>query len=178
VDPWASVRFFWRQNELVVFDRSNVGRQLESAADVLFPGGNRLDIWLERNSAPPRLHRSGVRGGDAVRCYRKALEADPNNTEALNNLAWILTTAKDPSLRDGADAVQLAAKAVTLTQSREPIMIGTMAAAMAEYGDFSHAATTAEVARELAQLTGRTEIAEKNAQAEDLYAGRKTFDGH
>jgi hypothetical protein len=56
-------------------------------------------------------------------------------------------------------------------------MIGTLAAALAEYGDFPNAANTAEIARELAQLTGRTEIAEKNAQAEDLYASGKTFDG-
>jgi 4-amino-4-deoxy-L-arabinose transferase-like glycosyltransferase len=112
---------------------------------------------------------------DAERCYRKALAADPNNTDALNNLAWLLTTADDPSLRDGAQAIQLASKAVTLTQRRRPVLIGTLAAAYAESGDFANAVNTAEIARELAALTGRSEIAEKNGKAVNLYASGKTI---
>ena len=44
----------------------------------------------------------------AIARYRRALELDPNLVEALNNLAWLLATCPDASLRNGAEAVQLA----------------------------------------------------------------------
>ncbi|HEX3626366.1 MAG TPA: glycosyltransferase family 39 protein [Verrucomicrobiae bacterium] len=121
-----------------------------------------------------QLQQAG-KTADAVKTYRQALDSDPNNAEALNNLAWILTTANDPSIRNGAEAVRLGIKAVRLTQGRQPVIIGTLAAAYAESGDFSNSVATAELARELAQLTGRKDIAEKNAQAANLYASGKTI---
>ena len=133
------------------------------------------DVQKEIQAAE-MFQRAG-QAADAVRCYRKALEGNPNNAEALNNLAWILTTASDPQLRDGAGAVQLASRAVRTTQSRRPIMIGTLAAAFAESGDFSNAVVTAEIARELAELTGRKDIAGLNVRAQNLYAGGKTIAG-
>jgi len=76
---------------------------------------------------------------EAIHHYRSALEADSNNVVALNNLAWILAASSRPELRNGGEAVKLAARAVKLTDARQPVFIGTLAAAYAEAGQFSQA---------------------------------------
>ncbi len=48
----------------------------------------------------------------AITAYRKALTLEPSNPETLNNLAWLLLTSKNPSLRDPLRALTLARTAV------------------------------------------------------------------
>ncbi len=48
---------------------------------------------------------------EALWWYERALELDPQNPELLNNLAWILVTAKDPALRDPEKGLRFALKA-------------------------------------------------------------------
>src|ERR1019366_3785041 len=72
----------------------------------------------------------------AVARYQRALQIDPYLVEALNNLAWLLATCPEASLRNGPEAVQHAEQACQLTQSRRTIMVGTLAAAFAEAGRF------------------------------------------
>lgn len=48
----------------------------------------------------------------AVTAYRKSLKLNPNNPEALNNLAWLLLTSDDPSIHDQVAALKLAEQAV------------------------------------------------------------------
>jgi Flp pilus assembly protein TadD len=112
----------------------------------------------------------------AIQHYRKALDLDANDPVALNNLAWMLTTAAEPGLRDGQEAVRLATRAVELTDSRWPIFIGTLAAARAQAGQFPEAVKTATTARNLARVTGQTEVAVKNARLCSLYAAGRTVD--
>jgi len=57
----------------------------------------------------------------------------------LNNLAWLRATSPEEGLRNGARAVELARKGCELTQWRQPHVIGTLAAAHAEAGDFAAA---------------------------------------
>ena len=47
---------------------------------------------------------------EAVAEYERAFRMNPKDTEALNNLAWVLATWPDPVGRDGARAVEWAAK--------------------------------------------------------------------
>ncbi len=54
---------------------------------------------------------------EAIRYYEKALSIDPENAKTLNNIAWILATTKDKSLRNPQRAISLAEKAV----KKEPI---------------------------------------------------------
>jgi hypothetical protein len=110
----------------------------------------------------------------AIQNYRQALTVDSNNPEVLNNLAWILTTADKPELRDGQEAVRLATKAVELTDRREPIMIGTLAAAYAETGQFANAVEMANIAFALASVTGQKDVAAKNDILRSLYAAGMT----
>ena len=112
---------------------------------------------------------------EAIQNYRQALAVDSNNPEALNNLALILATADKPKLRDGREAVRLAIKAVELTDSRKPIMIGTLAAAYAEAGQFTNAVKMAKTAVALAAVTGQKDVAAEIDKLRSLCEAGKTL---
>jgi len=115
------------------------------------------------------------RSGEAISFWRGTLVASPNSAPALNNLAWLLATDRDATNRNGAEAVQLAERACALTGRRDPVLIGTLAAAYAEAGRFSEAIETAQQARDLAQAAGQLEIAEKNRQLLELYRSGQPY---
>lgn len=50
----------------------------------------------------------------ALAAYEKAFSLEPTNPEVMNNLAWLLLTAEDKSLRDPYEALTLAKAAATL----------------------------------------------------------------
>jgi tetratricopeptide (TPR) repeat protein len=91
--------------------------------------------------------------------WRQALSRDPDNVQVLNEAAWVLSTTEDASLRNGAEAVSMAEHAVGLTSGHEPAIIGTLAAAYAETGDFEKAAATDRRAADLATQQGNTQLA-------------------
>jgi Flp pilus assembly protein TadD len=90
------------------------------------------------------------RMAEALGEYWKVLETQPENMDALNNLAWALATGPQATLRDGVSAVALAQKAVRLSGGENPRMLRTLAAADAEAGRFAEAAETARQALQLA----------------------------
>jgi len=93
------------------------------------------------------LGSSYERVGDlrsAVQCYDRALVLEPAHILANNNLAWLLATARNPDLRDGERAVELARQSVAML--RVPATLDTLAAALAEAGRFEEALTVLEEA--------------------------------
>jgi len=119
-----------------------------------------------------KLAGRGDFAGAAAR-YRRALQIDPYLVEALNNLAWLLATCPEASLRNGGEAVQLAEQACALTQNRRTIMVGTLAAAYAEAGRFSDAVATAQKACDRASIFKEDEVLARNRELLELYrAGR------
>jgi tetratricopeptide (TPR) repeat protein len=91
--------------------------------------------------------------------YEQALELVPDDTAALKGLAWLLATASDASIRDGAKAVELARQAVQLSNGSDPNSLRTFAAACAEAGRFSEAIAAAEQAMEIAVVQGKRGLA-------------------
>lgn len=75
----------------------------------------------------------------ATMLYRKAIEMQPDWTDPMNNLAWVLATARDDDVRDGSEAVRWAEKANTLTRHERREYLNTLAAAYAEAGRFEDA---------------------------------------
>ncbi|MGD0259054.1 MAG: tetratricopeptide repeat protein [Verrucomicrobiota bacterium] len=122
-----------------------------------------------------RVQLTQAKTREAAASYQEAVKLGPNWPAALNNLAWILATASDPQLRDGAEAIKLATRACTLTEFKEAVLVGTLAAAYAESGQFQEAVLTAERARELAASAGKKELAEKNRQLVELYRSGKPY---
>ena len=106
---------------------------------------------------------------EAIRHYQAALKTQPDFPEALNNLAWILAANPEAQVRDGRAAVALAERACQLTDYKQPMMVGTLAAAYAEAGRFAEAMTTAEKAKTLAEQTKQMEVAVKNRALLELY---------
>jgi tetratricopeptide (TPR) repeat protein len=115
------------------------------------------------------------RNREAAAQYREALRLNPDLIAALNNLAWILASNPDDKLRDGVEAVRLAERACDLTHHREPLLIGTLAAAYAEAGRFPEAVTAAEKAEQLATAAGLTAVAVKNRHLLELYRVGKPY---
>jgi tetratricopeptide (TPR) repeat protein len=112
---------------------------------------------------------------EAIDHYHAALRAQPDWPEALNNLAWLLAANPDAAIRNGPEAVSLAERACKLTEEKEPLFLGTKAAAYAEAGRFAEAIAAAEKARDLATAAGLKEVAEKNRELLELYRSGKAY---
>ena len=109
---------------------------------------------------------------EAIAEYEQALNVVPEDSVALNNLAWILATSSDASMRDGARAVTLAAKAVQASGGRDPNFLRTLAAARAEAGQFAEAVATAEAAKALASTQDKPELTSRLEEEITLYRAR------
>ena len=93
---------------------------------------------------------------NAIAHYEAALRIDPRSVLTLNNLGWLLATCSDPSVRNGARAVEVAARADLLSGGEDPLILHTLAAAYAENGQFAQAIETAERALPLAEQQRKT----------------------
>ncbi len=94
-------------------------------------------------------------------CYRRALEKRSDSVDALNRLAWLLSTHAEERLRNGAEALKLAESACALTGQTNAFSLNTLAAAYAENGRFPEAVAAAQRAYDLAvqnQQAGVTNI--------------------
>jgi tetratricopeptide (TPR) repeat protein len=131
--------------------------------------------YLEAQLGLAMLLDSTGHDAEAIPHYRKVIELDTNVLAALNNLAWIMATDSDPRLRDGKGAVPLALHACERTDYQEAFLIGTLAAAYAEAGQFDQAAAMAQKARDVALAHGQKGIADSNAQLLQLYKSGKAF---
>ena len=83
----------------------------------------------------------------AVEAYERVLEAQPENTDALNGLAWLLVTADDQTFHDPPRALRLAERACA--RSRESHVWDTLAETLYANGRFAEAVEAAETALEL-----------------------------
>jgi len=86
---------------------------------------------------------------EAINLFRKAGEA--GEVGGFNNLAWILATSENSSIRNGPNAVFFGEKAVAATHSKKPATLDTLAAAYAEAGQFEKAVKTEQEAIALVQ---------------------------
>jgi tetratricopeptide (TPR) repeat protein len=111
----------------------------------------------------------------AINQYREAIKLDPDMPALLNNLAWMLATHPEARFRNGAEAVQLAERAVKASERKAPMLLGTLAAAYAEAGRFDEAVKTAEEAIRLARSAGDENTAKRNEQLLEYYRSGKPW---
>ena len=112
---------------------------------------------------------------ETVRHYREAVRVRPDFEKALNNLAWLLATARDPALRDPTDAVRLAERAVALSGASDPAVLDTLAAAYAAAGRFDDAVQVGQRALQAAETRGTPALAEPLRARLALYRERRAY---
>jgi protein O-mannosyl-transferase len=115
------------------------------------------------------------RMAEAVTHYEAALAALPNHPYLLNNLAWVMATCPDASIRNGPRAIELAQQAERVTGGKDPALLGTLAAAYAEAGRFAEAVATAQRALELATAQANTNQVETSRARLKLYQANSPF---
>jgi len=86
----------------------------------------------------------------AIKELKIALTLEPDSSEAQNNLAWLYVTAADRGLRNPAEALVLARRAVDSTQRANPSFLDTLAEALLLNGQPAEALATEEEALKLA----------------------------
>jgi Flp pilus assembly protein TadD len=109
--------------------------------------------------------------------YEQALALQANDPDALGNLAWILCTCTDPSLRDGTRALELARQSMRHAPANRPDLLHILAAALAENGRFLEADETAERALTLALAQGDQSLAGFIRLARSQYQAGKPVRG-
>jgi Flp pilus assembly protein TadD len=95
---------------------------------------------------------------EAMSQYASALLMQPDYPDALDGLAWILSTDANPDFRNGIQAVNMAGRACELTGRTDPEKLKTLAAAYAETGRFEEAMNTLRTAKDLAAKANRQEL--------------------
>jgi protein O-mannosyl-transferase len=106
---------------------------------------------------------------DAIDAWQLALETQPGQPNVQNNLAWLLATTPDPTLRNGAKAVALAEEANQSNGGGNAMILHTLAAAYAEAGRYGDATATARRALELAAAQKNDDLTTKLHREMKLY---------
>jgi tetratricopeptide (TPR) repeat protein len=173
-------------------------RDIQQAARAVQPNWQRVPLWTDDFSSlfpilrppdPPVVkpdpadeqYKMAAKLFDqgnhprALAYYRLAIQSDPELPEALSNLAWLLATTPYDSLRNGAQAVQFAEKACSLSRYRVPAFVGTLAAAYAEAGRFDDAVVTVQKACALAERNGEQGLLSMNQQLMGLYQAHQPY---
>ena len=178
VEAAATLRQALRMKRDDVDLLAQLGRSLMAAGD---PSGFREAASLFREAMalqPSRVLRFelaqalGLSGRcqEAIAELRAILAASPGWPPATNNLAWLLATGPDASLRDGPEAVRLA------TTVRNPEIIftlGTLSAAYAEAGQFDNALQTIREAIAIEQARPSSEYLKDFQTMQASYEARQ-----
>ena len=106
---------------------------------------------------------------EAIQHYKKALELAPESISTLTNLAWLLATSQNASVRNGPKAIELATQADRLVGGTNTLVLRTLAAAYAENGEFANAIRTAQSAMQLARMHGEDSLTTDLVQQIALY---------
>jgi tetratricopeptide (TPR) repeat protein len=141
----------------VLFAKGRVDEAIADWAKALEMHPNDADAHTSLGNA--LLQKGSLR--EAIAQYVTALALAPEDPHSRNNLAWVLATASDSSIRDGPKAVGFAQQAVQLSGGREPLFLRTLAAAYAESGRFSEAIAVAQQAVGIANMQAKPDMAKR-----------------
>ena len=112
------------------------------------------------------------RHAEAVRYYERALASDPVNAAAMDNLAFVLATTADASLRDGARAIRIARKACEIAGAGDAAALSRLAYVQDAAGQHAEAAATSRQAADLLQAQGDATTAQNLRAQASLYEAK------
>src|SRR6202022_757724 len=117
------------------------------------------------------------RDGEAKKSLEQAVRLQPSDPATLNDLAWMLATAKDSRVRGGRRAVAIATKACHLSNWKNAFSVDTLAAASATAGNFADAVKYQQLAISLLDLENRKTQLPGMEQRLRQYSSGQTFIG-
>jgi tetratricopeptide (TPR) repeat protein len=106
-------------------------QQPDSAQEALQTALEVQDDHWNALAALASLYGQQQAQGQAIATYERMLQVRPRDLMTANNLAWLLATSPDPSLRDPQRAVRLAETVCEATRYRLASALDTLAAAYA-----------------------------------------------
>jgi Flp pilus assembly protein TadD len=118
--------------------------------------------YVNRGAALQHLER----WNEALVDFKVAGELDADNYVPWNNAAWLLATCPDDHVRNGKDAFSFATKAGELTDWKDAGVLGTLAAAHAERGEFDAALNRMKEAIEIAPKEALPDLLKQQTQLE------------
>lgn len=107
--------------------------------------------------------------GHMITRLNELLASNPNDVEALNNLAWIYSTNPNARYRNGAEAIRLAERAREIIGIENSAILDTLSTAYAEAGRFDMALSFARRGLELAQGDNDPALIHQLTKAISLY---------
>ena len=110
-----------------------------------------------------------------VKHYYAAIRAKPDYVKAMNDLAWLLATCPEDRLRNGPEAVRLGQQACKVTGYQNPRYLDTLAAGLAESGQFDKAIATVKQVIRLASKEQKTDLVWELRQHLELYENGRPF---
>jgi len=116
----------------------DVIRAVDSAIQTNGGDANPLNVaqlYTLRANALSRLGRKK----EAMDNFVKGIQLTKTDPYCRAGAAWLLATANEPSIRNGANAVTLAREAAKLSHWKDDTVLDVLAAAYAETGDFPSA---------------------------------------
>jgi protein O-mannosyl-transferase len=120
------------------YELGRLGRYDEALAELA------VATNLAPRYAPPHIQAAQIyyqagRDTDGVAEIKLAVLLKPNDWQLLADAAHYLAADENSAARDGATAVQFAARAEEMTGGNSPFITDTLAIALAETGDFNNA---------------------------------------
>ncbi|HUR34776.1 MAG TPA: tetratricopeptide repeat protein [Vicinamibacterales bacterium] len=100
--------------------------------------------YVDANLSLGLIHAARGAHALAVERFRRVLQVQPDSIPAQTQLAWLLATSANPSVKNPGAAVALAEPLVARTSGRDAAALDVLAAALAATGQFDRAVTTAE----------------------------------
>ena len=126
--------------------------------------GNLGEAYASQGRMPP-----------ALKYFLLALQKEPDDVFLLNRAGWLMATSTDDAVRDGGRAVEIASRALKLTNAQDVESLDTLAAAYAEMNRFPDASATEMEAIRLARLKGRADILPELESRLRLYQSGQKF---
>lgn len=142
--PWNRAAAYWLGAAYKLSGQAALAARPWQLAVALVAAERQLEDWL----VGYRLQR-----GASVHAL---LEPEPS--KVYNDLAWLLATSREASVRQGSQAVRLAERAIELAAEDSAALFDTLAAAHAAAGSFEVAISTSKKAIELASEADRVPL--------------------
>jgi tetratricopeptide (TPR) repeat protein len=101
--------------------------------------------------------------------FQAALRLQPNHAAALNDLAWILATERDPAIRNVLEAIRLGMLACQFSAYTNAAYLDTLGTALSEANRWAEAIGPTEKAVALAAASGQEKLASQIQNHLQLY---------